>query len=1039
MLYISRLLLLCSSAPPHDHIDVGKWLPSGTSSLTLRRPKEKTSMPGVPITVHTLEVITNQFAPLMKKVHMYLFWEGVRTQLASGAEFMVDPSSAAPHIYDTERCGISGSNHTDMTKFHQSDSAYRTVISALMKYCYSAPAIIAYRWREAMETMIRLRRNEACELTGLFLEIPDKVAITTETETDTIDAPLQNEHFHLPCTVSMDFIGQEDIMETLTNAFEPEGPTSLNKQQKRFVVYGIGGSGKTQISAKYAQDNRQHYWAIFTIDASSTQTAKESFCRIGRMGGLEATEDSGKHFLSQARSNWLLIIDNADKPDIKFENLVVPGDRGHILVTTRNPSLRRQGNAGSVEVKGLKQREALHLLMKVADIIPPWDLSSETAANEIIKTLGYLALAVIQAGNSIYNKMCNLKEYLRFYRRFLENRQRRKSVSESEDLDWRKAENDDIYSAFDFSFQNIVSSNTTPSQDAVEVLNIVSFYHFDNIRVDIFERGMGLERSQLRQSRTRSLRAGFVQAIVSRFKPPRALPRILRQSADDMHPLCIREALSELYASSLITYGNDEQSFSLHPLVHAWARDRIPPKERSLWAMISFNTLMASIPLPPMETGESHVSFRRSLIPHLNECLEACPIEFREFSGLGMGKHRRFTLVFQPSLVFTIREMIQNAAKCGVLHAETGDFSKSAYYLFLAKESLVKLLGPNDEKTIATMLGLASILWGLGRLKEAIALQEQVVKSRKEALGPDHRETLLAMDSLGQSFWLNGQYREALELQQQTAQKMQTHLGEGDDDTLKALDHLGVTLNAWHRFIESRDMHRKVLQIRMQNLDQSDLRVLETKNNLAMALFDLRELDDAISLMEEVYNGRKARMGKEHPYTLWALCYLAKIYTEAGELQKAEDILIEGIAAGKRSLGADHLGVLMGCGELARTYSRQGRLDEAVTLLMSTIDKIKISRGSEHIDYATGMWSLGLLWEKKQEQSKAMDAYQVALEATEKRLTAEHPLYKIISDRMILLTESRHGNDSKESIENDSVTNGVEDMQIKPLHATQTW
>lgn len=110
-----------------------------------------------------------------------------------------------------------------------------------------------------------------------------------------------------------------------------------------------------------------------------------------------------------------------------------------------------------------------------------------------------------------------------------------------------------------------------------------------------------------------------------------------------------------------------------------------------------------------------------------------------------------------------------------------------------------------------------------------------------------------------------------------------------------------------------------------------------------------------------------------------------------------------------------------------------------MTLLISTIDKIKITRGSEHIDYATGMWSLGLLWEIRQEQSKAMDAYQVALEAIEKRLTAEHLLYKIISDRIILLTERSHGNDSKEGMENNSVTNGIEDMHIKPLNSTQTW
>lgn len=782
------------------------------------------------------------------------------------------------------------------------------------------------------------------------------------------------------------------------------------------------------------------YWAIFTIDATSPETAKQSFCKIGRMGGLEATEESGKHFLSQTQKPWLLIIDNADKPDMKFESLIIPGEGGHILVTTRNPSLRRQGNVGSVEVKGLREKEALQLLMKVADIRPPWDLSTETAGNEITKTLGYLALALIQAGNSIYNKICNLKEYLGFYRRFLENRQRRKSGSIADDSVERDTENDDIYSAFDFSFQNIASSNTTTSQDAVEILNIVSFYHFDHIRVDIFERGMTLERNHLQQSSVASLRAKCLNALLSRLRPPRALPRVLKQSPDDMHPLCIREALRELYASSLITYGTDERSFSLHPLVHAWARDRIPSKERRLWAMISFHTLMASVPLPPMETGEPDSSFRKGLIPHLNGCLEACPTEFKEFHSLQIGKYRRFMLLFQPTLVFSFREMIQNAAKCGVLYAETGDFSKSAYYLFLAKESLVKLLGPNDAKTTATMLGLAGILWGLGRLREAIALQEQVVQSRKEVLGPNHRETLLAMDSLGQSFWLNGQYCEALQLQQHTAENMRTYLGEEDDDTLKALDHLGVTLGSWHRYTESRDIHQKVLAIRIRALGKSDLVVLETKNNLAMALLDLKEFAQAKYLMEEVYNGRKAQMGKEHPYTLWALCYLAKIYTEEGNPQTAEHILIDGIAAGKRSLSEDHLGVLMGCGELARSFSRQGRLDEAVALTLQTVDKVKHSRGSDHPDFATGMWSLGQLWEKKNEQAKAIDAYRVALEATEKRLTAEHPLYKAISDRIISLTEGSHCNDCREAdVASIPVTSGIEGLQVKFLKSTQTW
>lgn len=259
-IYVSTFAIVLFGTP-HDHIDIGRWLALRAPTLTEQDPKALANISDgdnePPITVHALEVVTNQFAPLMKKIHLYLFWEGLATGLPNGVDFIVEPSSAAPHMYDTERCGIMASNHSDMVKFRQTDSAYRTVISALMKYCHSAPEIIAYRWKEAMESLMRMRRNEASELTGLFLDIPDKTPIFAESRDEPALAVFQNEHFNPPCAVSIDFIGQVEIMRALQEGFEPERSASLVGKQKRFVLYGIGGSGKTQLSAKYAQDNRK--------------------------------------------------------------------------------------------------------------------------------------------------------------------------------------------------------------------------------------------------------------------------------------------------------------------------------------------------------------------------------------------------------------------------------------------------------------------------------------------------------------------------------------------------------------------------------------------------------------------------------------------------------------------------------------------------------------------------------------------------------------------------------------------------------------
>lgn len=258
--YVSTFAILLFGTP-HDRINIGKWLASSHSVFTsydhraVSNMRDDNAKP--PITVHALDVITNQFAPLMKKIHLYLFWEGLATQLADGVEFFVEPSSAAPHTYDTERCGIMDSNHSDMVKFHEYDSSYRTVISALKKYCHSAPEIIAYRWKEATAYLTRMRKSEASELTGLFLDIPDKTPIFGTEKKSSVEPVLQNEHFYPPCPVSLDFIGQDDIIGTLQKALEPEQNSLSMVKQKRFVLHGIGGSGKTQISAKYAQDNRE--------------------------------------------------------------------------------------------------------------------------------------------------------------------------------------------------------------------------------------------------------------------------------------------------------------------------------------------------------------------------------------------------------------------------------------------------------------------------------------------------------------------------------------------------------------------------------------------------------------------------------------------------------------------------------------------------------------------------------------------------------------------------------------------------------------
>ena len=68
-----------------------------------------------------------------------------------------------------------------------------------------------------------------------------------------------NKYFEVPSNVSSIFTGREDICQDLQERCLPSSPPSAQKTQKIYVLHGLGGSGKTQICLKFAQDHRERY------------------------------------------------------------------------------------------------------------------------------------------------------------------------------------------------------------------------------------------------------------------------------------------------------------------------------------------------------------------------------------------------------------------------------------------------------------------------------------------------------------------------------------------------------------------------------------------------------------------------------------------------------------------------------------------------------------------------------------------------------------------------------------------------------------
>lgn len=79
-----------------------------------------------------------------------------------------------------------------------------------------------------------------------------------------------NEHFSVPHGAEKLYTGRSNVLIEVKSAFATDTPgATLGLFQKRIVIYGLGGSGKTQFCCEYAQ--RYRHWLVKPLVQSHVQ------------------------------------------------------------------------------------------------------------------------------------------------------------------------------------------------------------------------------------------------------------------------------------------------------------------------------------------------------------------------------------------------------------------------------------------------------------------------------------------------------------------------------------------------------------------------------------------------------------------------------------------------------------------------------------------------------------------------------------------------------------------------------------------------
>ncbi|KAG9251387.1 uncharacterized protein F5Z01DRAFT_278372 [Emericellopsis atlantica] len=800
------------------------------------------------------------------------------------------------------------------------------------------------------------------------------------------ETPLRvaNQYFDIPQAVSSYYVGREDLLHELRDAFiQPPGP--LHKQrQRRFVVHGIGGSGKTQFCCKFAEENRDSFWGVFYIDGSSKAQLEQTFGRIGRLAGLdkstanELSMNAALHWLSTEQRRWLLIIDNADDPSISLETYFPKGNRGHILITTRVPghSIHNQNvelQPYNFSSRLLSPEEATNLLLRAARRPSPWDVAWRKIAHAITETLGYLSLAICLAGAAIRTNLCDLNNFDEFY-----------------DLSWQQVQ----YSSYapddpDHKFEvcavrtwemlylKLETENTQRSRDATQLLNVFAFLHRENIPRELLERALAnadLETAQAEKDNQQaelesqrqttsyldwlSSKQRSLLMFLFRARGPTPFPDAIRWGR--MHGnsrkgvLRVKQALSELTQRSLIDYNEISKSYTMHPIVHKWARMRQRLSRQSLWADTAGMVLSASILLPPLGLEADDDTYHLSLLPHVKH-VQAC----REAISEEMEAKRALTwkarLYFGETLY---AERLVMFGKFSLVYMRSGGFNEAERLLTLVVDTLVRILGQHNSRTRRVSLALSDAYWMNSKPEEAAILQVRQLSLCQKHLGPGHPDTLRVMSKLGHTRWQQGKLSDALELQRQAVQGLKRTLGDKHQDTLTAMDQLGRTVIKFYRradIEEAHQLHRTAMEGLKALHGPDHAGALDAQESLSRTAL-LLGVDYAVQaeqLMAEVLQRRQSRYGKTNPMTLLAMVNMAIAKCAIQQPRKAEALMREGLLVAESMYGVSHIATAWGRCILGLTLIQQQRYDEAEAILQEVSETQKsmaARRGDFHPD-----------------------------------------------------------------------------------------
>jgi tetratricopeptide (TPR) repeat protein len=613
-------------------------------------------------------------------------------------------------------------------------------------------------------------------------------------------------------------------------------------------VWGLGGAGKTQLVLDYVQQYRTQYKATFWIEAGRKESLERDFVNLYQVlfsaqmaAGQETVSVESavlgvKSWFSGQQGPWLMVFDGADAIEneeaseyIDIKHFIPDVATLRIIITSRSNTAKDMTRLEGVQVGDMEEAEAVQLFCGYSRLRQNDQI---TEVKAIVKELGYLALAVTLASTYVGRTprlQSDIKAYLPEYR------QRRRQLLERKPERLIHQYSESVLTTWETSYQAIHEQ----SPDASTLMTMLSFFGFDDIFLQLFGTSRRLKN------------------IVSNDSGVEVSSTV----TEDTYKL--EKCFETLQRYSLVQWKEDQRSYTMHKLVHAWGYDRLREAEQHKFSVTTFKLVMEAINCCGNTPEE-----KLRLVPHV-------------MANFGMLVDSRGA--WDQAAEGTLNEL----QGIGVFVTDIGRLPEGRVIEKFVWDERRRLLGEEHPDTISAMNNLANTLGDQGQLEEAAKMKKEVLEKMRRILGEEDPDTIMAMNNLAITLGDQGQLEDAAKMFKEVLKKRRRILGKEHPSTITAMSNLASTLGDQGQLEEAAQMKKEVLEKRRRILGEEDPDTISAMNNLASTLGDQSQLEEAARMFKEVLEKRRRILGEEHPDTITAMSNLASTLGDQGQLEEA--------------------------------------------------------------------------------------------------------------------------------------------------------